>query len=93
VTSATSTAFDASAPWRLSPQVSLREEPFGALAYHHVTRRLVFVKSNELVALLRALENFDSAASAIRDLIAPAEHDRYERALGSLATSGVIDGR
>ena len=46
---ATSTTFDTSTHWRLSEQVSLRDESFGAFAYHHVNRRLVFLKSRELV--------------------------------------------
>ena len=31
-------------PWRLDDAVSLRPEPFGALAYHFGTRRLSFLK-------------------------------------------------
>ena len=47
--SSSAVTFDASAPWSLSPEVSLRDEAFGALAYHHGNRRLVFLKSRELV--------------------------------------------
>ena len=90
---ASPTVFDAAAPWRLSPQVSLRDEPFGALAYHHGTRRLVFLKSVELVCLVRGLAEHESATAAIDATIGPSRQARFERALASLAESGVIDGR
>jgi len=93
VTRATSIVFDASAPWRLSEQVSLRDEPFGALAYHHGTRRLVFLKSRQLVELVRELSSFPSASAAI-DAVIPQPHAaRYRNALESLVESGVIDAR
>ena len=34
----------------LHPQVALRPEPFGALAYHYGNRRLVFLKHPDVVA-------------------------------------------
>jgi putative mycofactocin binding protein MftB len=93
VDAATSDAFDASAPWRLSEQVSLREESFGALAYHHGNRRLVFLKSRTLVDLVRALGEHDSAAQAVAHFVAPVEQASYERALASLARAEVLRGR
>ena len=48
-------------PHRLSPRVGLRPEPFGALAYHFDNRRLVFLKSPELVALVRATDRLPGA--------------------------------
>ncbi len=77
--------------WRLSPDVSLRDEPFGALAYHHRTRRLVFLKSLTLVGLVARLGEFASAREAIDTVIDPAQRPRYTRALWSLARAGVID--
>lgn len=85
--------FDASAPWRLSPRVSLRDEAFGALAYHHGNRRLVFLKSAELVALVRRLDEFESADLAVDALVPAGQHDRYVRALASLVTSEILRGR
>ena len=41
------------APLELHPQVALRPEPFGALAYHYGNRRLVFLKSPDVVAVVR----------------------------------------
>jgi len=86
-------AFDASAPWRVSPQVSLRGESFGALAYNHDNRRLVFLKSTELVALVRQLEQYESAADALDALVPTDQRERYEKALASLATSEILCGR
>ena len=85
--------FDASAHWELSDEVSLRDEEFGALAYHHGNRRLVFLKSPELVQLVRTLADYDSADAAI-DAIAPIDqHQRYVRALDSLYRSELLRGR
>lgn len=85
--------FDASRPWALSAQVSLRDEEFGALAYHHVNRRLVFLKSRELVTVVRRLHEFESAEAALSELVAPGQRDRYVAALASLARSELLDGR
>jgi mycofactocin biosynthesis protein MftB len=90
--SATS-AFDASAPWQLSEQVSLRDEAFGALAYHHVNRRLVFLKSRELVAIVRSLSSFSSAHEAIDAHVDSSQHQRYVSALSSLFNSELLSGR
>ena len=57
--------FDASTRWERSPKIGLRPEPFGALAYHFDTRRLVFLKSPTLVDLVEALADHDSAEAAI----------------------------
>jgi mycofactocin biosynthesis protein MftB len=39
----------------LHPQVALRPEPFGALAYHFDTRRLVFLKHPDVVRVVSEL--------------------------------------
>jgi mycofactocin biosynthesis protein MftB len=90
--SLTTTSFDASTHWKLSSQVSLRDEEFGALAYHHVNRRLVFLKSRDLVNLVRRLGEFNSAREAVDTLIDVRERDRYLVALSSLATSELLRG-
>jgi putative mycofactocin binding protein MftB len=87
------TGFDAGAAWALHPQVALRPEEFGALAYHYGNRRLVFLKSEPLVDLVTALGEFDSAQAALQALVEPAEHRRYEAALARLAASEVIRAR
>jgi putative mycofactocin binding protein MftB len=85
--------FDADRAWRLHPQVALRDESFGALAYHYGNRRLVFLKSRRLVELVSSLERFDSATGAIEATVPAPERDRYHGALARLAGSGVIDVR
>jgi mycofactocin biosynthesis protein MftB len=88
-------AFDPAGRYRLSPRVGLRPEPFGALAYHYDTRRLVFLKSNHLVALVRSLEAHDSAAAAIDALVdeSTGRRSAYVTALASLCESGVVEPR
>jgi putative mycofactocin binding protein MftB len=70
-------AFDPDRPYRLHPQVALRREPFGALAYHYGNRRLSFVRSPEVVDLLLHLGDHPSVhqaldASAVTDDRRPA---------------------
>jgi putative mycofactocin binding protein MftB len=88
---ATATAFAVERAWRLNPQVALRDEAFGALAYHYGNRRLVFLKSRTLVTLVSSLAEHASASSAIEACVPVSEHAAYQRALARLAASGVID--
>ncbi|MGI9595995.1 MAG: mycofactocin biosynthesis chaperone MftB [Acidimicrobiales bacterium] len=60
----TTTLAELEGRWRLHPRVSLRPEPFGALAYHYDNRRLNFLRSPDLVELVRALENFETPREA-----------------------------
>jgi putative mycofactocin binding protein MftB len=85
--------FELERAWHLNPQVALRDEEFGALAYHYGTRRLHFLKSRPLVELVTSLEHYDSAAAAIEAVVPAAERTQYARALQRLAESGVIDAR
>jgi putative mycofactocin binding protein MftB len=85
--------FDATAPWQLNEQVSLRDESFGALAYHHGTRRLVFLKSRELVDVVRRVAEFESADAAIDALVPVDQRARYVSALRSLVRSEILCGR
>ena len=50
----------------LDPQVALRPEPFGALAYHYGNRRLIFLKHPDVVRVVRALGDHDTVADALR---------------------------
>ncbi len=83
--------FDPAARYRLSPRVGLRPEPFGALAYHFDTRRLVFLKSTDLVDLVNALADHPSAAAAIDHTVEPRRRSAFVTALASLAESGVVE--
>ena len=73
--------------------MALRDEAFGALAYHYGNRRLVFLKSRLLVDLVSSLGEYPSAAEAIAALVPEGRHASYERALARLAASEVIDVR
>jgi putative mycofactocin binding protein MftB len=83
-------SFDAQRPWKLDPQVALRDEAFGALAYHYGTRRLVFLKSRHLVDVVRGLDSASSASAAIAAVVDPDEVTTYEAALSRLAASEII---
>jgi putative mycofactocin binding protein MftB len=86
-------AFATDRAWRLNPQVALRDESFGALAYHYGNRRLVFLKSRTLVTLVSSLAEYPSADDALVALVPDGERRAYERALARLAAAGVIDAR
>ncbi|MEY2966987.1 MAG: hypothetical protein RLY50_1037 [Actinomycetota bacterium] len=49
----------------LDPRVSLRPEPFGALAYHHGNRRLVFLRHPDIVDVVRDLAASESVREAL----------------------------
>ena len=83
--------YDASRPYALHPQVALRPESFGALAYHFGTRRLSFLKSRTLLAVVEALADQPSGLDACRAAgVAPGELGAYECALATLADTGMI---
>jgi len=84
--------FDPDRPARLHPQVALREESFGALAYHYGNRRLTFVKSAALVEVLRDLDRHATARDAVAAHVGADEVDAHLAALGRLAGTGVVDG-
>jgi putative mycofactocin binding protein MftB len=91
---APSPAFEPALAYELHPQVSLRPEPFGALAYHFGNRRLIFVRSSELVGIIEKLRDHPSATAAF-DAAGVNERRRpaIERALGALERSEVIRAR
>jgi len=93
VTDAATDAFASGRAWRLHPQVALRDEAFGALAYHYGNRRLVFLKSRTLVDVVSALHEYPSADDALDALVPEAQRPAYCQALSRLAASEVIDAR
>jgi putative mycofactocin binding protein MftB len=85
-------AFDLERGWALNPQVALRPEPFGALAYHFGTRRLSFLKSRTLLAVVQSLGDQPSARAACRAAGVPDDQlPRYTEALATLADTGMIE--
>lgn len=86
--------FDPGAPYRCSPQVSLRPEPFGALVYHFGTRKLSFLKTLPLVEVVKGLEHHPDVHSAITAAgVEEAQRPAYLKALAGLAASGTIEAR
>ncbi|HZA83281.1 MAG TPA: mycofactocin biosynthesis chaperone MftB [Actinomycetes bacterium] len=86
--------FDLDRPWELHPQVALRPERFGALAYHFGTRRLSFLKSRTLLAVVQTLAAHPSGRNACRAAgVGDDDLDTYRRALATLAASGMIQAR
>ena len=80
--------------WSLSDSVSLRPEPFGALAYDFRTRRLSFLKTPALVDVVRALGTCPSVADALDEAgVDASQHPAYVTALRTLAASGIITHR
>ena len=84
-TAASADGFDADRAWRLHERVALRPEPFGALAYHYGNRRLTFLRSHDLVALVEALPEAAGARAAFDALGLDARRwPSFEKALRSL---------
>jgi putative mycofactocin binding protein MftB len=86
--------FDARLPWQRARSVALRPEPFGALAYHFGNRKLSFLKSKTLVAVVQSLADHPTAADALTASGVPeAQRAAYEKALADLARSQMIERR
>jgi putative mycofactocin binding protein MftB len=87
-------AFDAGVPWRRARSVALRPEPFGALVYHFGNRKLSFLKSKTLVAVVESLGDHPSASATLAACGVPeAQRRAYEKALADLARSQMIERR
>ncbi len=80
--------------WVVSPNVALRPEPFGALAYHFGNRRLTFLKRPELVEAVRALGASPDVRTALATAGVPeAAFPAYLAALTGLAAADMIRPR
>ena len=78
----------------LHPQVALRPEPFGALAYHYGTRRLVFLKHVDMVMVARSLADHPSLEAALAAAeIDPRRWPAFAAAFESLRVSDVVRER
>jgi putative mycofactocin binding protein MftB len=80
--------------WELEGHVALRPERFGALAYDYRTRRLSFLKSPKLVAVVEDLERQPTGYDAcVAAGVTAAELPAFTKALAQLAATGVIRER
>ncbi len=78
----------------LHPQVALRPEPFGALAYHYGNRRLVFMKHGDVVAVAKQLADHPSLAATLEACdIAPSRWPSFATAFASLKSSEIVRER
>jgi mycofactocin biosynthesis protein MftB len=86
--------FEPDRPYRCSPRVALRPEPFGALVYDFETRRLSFLKTPELVRVVRTLEEHADVHAALAAAGVPErQRPAYLGALSGLAGAGTIEPR
>ncbi|HUK67775.1 MAG TPA: mycofactocin biosynthesis chaperone MftB [Streptosporangiaceae bacterium] len=86
-------AFDVGRAYEKHPNVAIRREEFGGLAYHYGNRRLVFLKAPALVELVETLAEFASARDALTARVPSGSIKSYEFALAGLLTSEVIRAR
>ena len=86
--------FDPASAYRCSPRVSLRPEPFGALAYDFGTRRLSFLKTKKLVEVVRTLGDQPDVHTTLDAAgVSDGERESYLKALAGLADAGTIERR
>lgn len=86
--------FDAARGYALHPDLALRPERFGALAYHYGNRRLTFLKSPQLAAIVRDLGEHPSVLEALdAHGVGPAQRPAILTALARLQDSEVISVR
>jgi putative mycofactocin binding protein MftB len=83
-------ALDPRGRYRLDPDVALRPERFGALAYHYGSRRLTFLRSTLLADVVRTLDQHESLDEALAARVPPGQQAAFRRALAALAASDFI---
>jgi putative mycofactocin binding protein MftB len=77
--------------YALHPQVGLRDERFGALAYHYGNRRLTFLNDDRLVEVVRTLDRYDHTDAALEAAGVPEPaRPAYRTALARLADSEIL---
>ncbi len=81
-------------PYELHPKVSIRPEPFGALAYHFGNRRLSFLRSHDMVDVVRSLADHPSVSAALDAAgVATSRWPSFTKALETLESSEMIRAR
>jgi putative mycofactocin binding protein MftB len=80
--------------YSLHPQVGLRDEQFGALAYHYGNRRLTFLNDDQLVAVVRCAAQHDDIEAALDAAGVPvAKRPSYLVAIARLTHAEVLVAR
>jgi putative mycofactocin binding protein MftB len=75
----------------LHPQVGLRDEEFGALAYHYGNRRLTFLNDTRLVDVVRRGSDHADVDAALSAAAVPEQQwPAFRAALARLAESEVV---
>jgi mycofactocin biosynthesis protein MftB len=75
----------------LHPQVAVRPEPFGALAYHYGNRRLVFLQHVDMVTVANSLAAHPSLADALTACgVEQRRWPSFAKAFASLLESEVV---
>ena len=78
----------------LHPQVAVRPEPFGALAYHYGNRRLLFLRHRDLVAVVEALSTHATLGDAFDACAIDARRrPAFEKAIASMVESDMVRER
>jgi mycofactocin biosynthesis protein MftB len=81
-------------PYELHPQVSLRPERFGALAYHFGNRRLTFLKHPDVLSVVQSLASHDTLRSTLEACaVDETRWPSFEKALSTLKESDLIRER
>jgi putative mycofactocin binding protein MftB len=77
--------------YQVHPSVAVRPEPFGALVYHYGNRKLVFLKSKQLVTLVETLGEHASVNSALDAAgVSESSRSRFVGALTSLLRADML---
>ena len=78
----------------LHPQVALRPEPFGALAYHYGNRRLIFLKHPDMVRVANELAHHPTLQATLEACdIADSRWPSFAQAFAALQTSEIVRER
>ena len=78
----------------IHPQVAVRPESFGALAYHYGNRRLIFLKHPDVVTVVQALHEHRDVQSTLSACgVSQDRWPSFVEALSSLEISEVIRER
>ncbi|CAN5450192.1 MAG: mycofactocin biosynthesis chaperone MftB [Acidimicrobiia bacterium] len=73
------------------PQVALRPEPFGALAYHYDNRKLIFLRHPDLLTVVQSLDGRRTVAEALDVAgVASSRRPSFLAALQSLLDSEML---